>query len=137
MPAADTAVNSIRLQRSAEQAEGSLCRHHVAVGARAAFCPRHFSSYERLLLKGTLASCSSFLCAHLDLPKYLELAIPHMNCVFFCNVGSCQPGGCGLPTRPQWQPTRAEVVGKFAYAAYARVVLFRKCLRGYSPGSFF
>ena len=26
---------------------------------------------------------------------------------------------------------------KFAYAAYARVVLFRKCLRGYSPGGFF
>ena len=25
---------------------------------------------------------------------------------------------------------------KFAYAAYARVVLFRKCLRGYSPGGF-
>ena len=26
---------------------------------------------------------------------------------------------------------------KFAYAAYARVVLFRKRLRGYSPGGFF
>ena len=25
---------------------------------------------------------------------------------------------------------------KFAYAAYARVVLLRRCLRGYSPGSF-
>ena len=32
----------------------------------------------RLLLEGTLASCSCSLCAHSGLPKYLELALPHL-----------------------------------------------------------
>ena len=33
---------------------------------------------ERLLLEGMLASCWCSLCARLDLPKYLELGLPHL-----------------------------------------------------------
>ena len=67
---------------------------------------------------------------------------PHISCavnwvVFFFDCGAlsfcwCLRGGYGLPTRPQWEPMRVQVVGNLP----TRVVLLRRCLRGYSPGSF-
>ena len=67
--------------------------------------------------------------------------LPHIWVVFFFYCGAlsfcwCLRGGYGLPTRPQWEPTRAQVVGNLPTRPTPVWFCLRRCLRGYSPGSF-
>ena len=79
----------------------------------------------------------------LDFNDFLDLAnwmSGQLSCVFFWLWGIII---LLVPTRGlrlAYAATVGAYAGtscrKFAYAAYARVVLLRRCLRGYSPGSF-
>ena len=65
----------------------------------------------------------------------------HLSCVFFWMWGIIILLAPTRGLRLAYAATVGAYAGtscrKFAYAAYASVVLLRRCLRGYSPGTFF